>query len=115
MNRNIEKVVEGLKNNKKRITRSVSIFGIVIIGLGVACTTVLYKTAKANINCTEEQAKEMALKLVPGEIIKIRKDLDLEDCTFEYEIKIKDTNNVLREVNVDANLGAIIDLDMYND
>ena len=113
MNRSIEKVVEGLKKNKKRIIKSISIFGIVIIGLGVAGTTVLYNKAKSNINYTEEQAKEIALKLVPGEVVKIRKDLnlDLEYCTFEYEIKIKDANNVLREVNVDANLGVITDLD----
>ena len=48
-------------------------------------------------------------------IIKGTKDLDLDNFTFEYEIKIKDTNNVLREVNVDANLGVITDADMYND
>lgn len=36
MNRNIEKVVEGLKKNKKRIIKGVSIFGVSIIGLGIA-------------------------------------------------------------------------------
>ncbi len=48
-------------------------------------------------------------------MVRIRKDLDLEYCTFEYEIKIKDTNNMLREVNVDSNLGVITDSDYYND
>ena len=115
MNRSIEKVVEGLKKNKKRIIKGVSIFGVIIIGLGIAGSVAIYNIAKANINYTEEQAKEIALKLVPGEVVRIRKDLELEDCTFEYEIKIKDSNNILREVNVDANLGVITDLDMYND
>lgn len=115
MNRSIEKIVEGLKKNKKRIIKSISISGVVIIGLGVAGATVLYNIAKSNINYTEEQAKEIALNLVPGEVVRIRKDLDLEHCTFEYDIKIKDENNLLREVNVDANLGVITDLDYYND
>ena len=115
MNRNIEKVVEGLKKNKKRIIKGFSVFGVVIIGLGITGSIAIYNMAKANINYTEEQAKEIALKLVPGEVVRIRKDLDLEYCTFEYEIKIKDSNNMLREVNVDSNLGVITDSDYYND
>ena len=115
MNGSIEKIVEGLKKNKKRIIKSISISGVAIIGLGVAGATVLYNIAKSNVNYTEEQAKEIALKLVPGEVVRVRKDLDLEHCTFEYDIKIKDENNVLREVNVDASLGVITDLDYYND
>ena len=35
--------------------------------------------------------------------------------TFEYEIKIKDSNNVLREVDVDSSLGVIKDFDVYDD
>lgn len=115
MNKSIENIIERVKKNKKRIVKCILISGVIIVGLGVAGTTVLYNIAKANINYTEEQAKEIALKLVPGEVIKIRKDLDLDDCTFEYDIKIKDTNNMLREVNVDASLGVITDADMDND
>ena len=58
MNRNIEKVVEGLKKNKKRIIKGVSIFGVSIIGLGIAGLVGIYNIAKGNINYTEEQAKE---------------------------------------------------------
>lgn len=115
MNKSIEKIVEGLKKNKKRIIKIISISGVVIIGLGLAGSTVLYNITKSNINYTEEQAKEIALNLVPGEVVRVRTDLDLEHCTFEYDIKIKDENNVLREVNVDASLGVITDLDYYND
>jgi uncharacterized membrane protein YkoI len=114
MNKNIDKVIEVLKRNKKRIIRGISIFGVVAIGLGVAGTTILYNKAKSNINYTEEQAKEIALKLIPGEVVRIDRDLELEDCTFEYDIKIKDKNNMLREVTVDASLGVISDSD-YND
>ena len=115
MNKSMENIIENIKKNKKRIVRGILISGVIIVGLGVAGTAVLYNIAKSNVNYTEEQAKEIALKLVPGEVIRVRKDLDLEDCTFEYEIKIKDENNVLREINVDANLGVITDSDNYND
>lgn len=93
MNKSIEKIVEGLKRNKKRIIKSISIGGVVIIVLGVAGATVLYNITKSNINYTEEQAKEIALNLVPGEVVRVRKDLDLEHCTFEYDIKIKEEKN----------------------
>lgn len=114
MNKNIGNVIEVLKKNKKRIIRGTLIFGVVVIGLGVTGTMVLYNRAKSNINYTEEQAKEIALKLIPGEIVRIDRDLELEDLTFEYDIKIKDENNMLREVTVDAGLGIITDSD-YND
>ena len=115
MNKSIENMIENIKKNKKRIVKGILIFGVIIVVLGVAGTTVLYNIAKKNINYTEEQAEEIATKLVPGEVISIRKDLDLDDFTFEYEIKIKDQNNMLREVNVDSSLGVITDADKYND
>ena len=110
MNRIIEKIIEILKVNKKKIISGISILGVGAIGLGIVGTIFLYN----NINYTEEQAKEIALKLVPGEVVKIRKDLELENLTFEYVIGIKDGNNMLREVTVDASLGVITDLDYYD-
>ena len=115
MNSIIEKLIDSIKRNKKKIIKRASIFGAIVVGISLAGTIGLYSIAKLNINYTEEQAKEIALKLVPGEVVRIRKNLDLDNFTFEYDIKIKDTNNVLREVNVDANLGVITDADMYND
>ena len=44
-----------------------------------------------------------------------KKKLELDILGFEYEFKIKDSNNMLIEVTVDSNLGAIIDLDNYYD
>ncbi|MDU2490917.1 MAG: hypothetical protein E7D27_10060 [Clostridium celatum] len=44
-----------------------------------------------------------------------KKKLELDILGFEYEFKIKDSNNMLMEVTVDSNLGAIIDLDNYYD
>ena len=47
----------------------------------------------------------------------MRYDLELERLSLEYDIKIKDKNNILREVTVDSKLGAIVDFEdyMYND
>ena len=39
----------------------------------------------------------------------------LDTCSFEYEVKIKDENNILREVTVDTNLGVITEIDNYFD
>ena len=71
----------------------------------------IYSTAKKNINYTIEEAKEIALKSVNGDILKVNKKLEVESLSFEYEFKIKDNNNILREVTVDSNLGVITDLD----
>ena len=66
---------------------------------------------RKNINYTIEEAKEIALKSVNGDILKVNKKLEVESLSFEYEFKIKDNNNILREVTVDSNLGVITDLD----
>ena len=115
MKRNIEKLAKNINHNKKKIIKIVSILGAVVITLIIACTIGIYSIAKSNINYTEEQAKEIALKVVPGEVIKIEKYLEMEDLIFEYDIKIKDNNNMLKEVTVDSSLGVITDLDGFND
>ena len=81
----------------------------------IAGFVTVYSIAKSNINYTVEEAKVMALQAVQGEIVKINKRLDLDNFSFEYKFKVRDTNNMLMEVNVDSKLGVITDLDSYYD
>ena len=67
------------------------------------------------MNYTIEQSKEIALRTVKGDILGVRKKFELDTCSFEYKFKIKDENNILREVTVDTNLGVITELDNYYD
>lgn len=113
----INKLVE-IKNliikKKKAIIRGISIIcasGVMLVALS---GVFIYSLAKKNTNYTVEEAKEIALKAVNGDVLKVNKKLELDNLSFEYEFKIKDNNNILREVTVDSNLGVITDLD-YND
>ena len=47
--------------------------------------------------------------------MRVNKNLELDNFSFEYEFKIKDSNNILKEVTVDATFGVITDLDNYYD
>lgn len=105
----INKVNNTLKNNKKRIIRVVVSSGVVIVIALIGSGFLYYNHVKSNINYTQEQAQNIALQLVQGEVIKSSKDID--DGELEYEFKIKDKNNILREVVVSSNSGAVIDCD----
>ncbi|MFN8604503.1 MAG: hypothetical protein U0Z74_00140 [Romboutsia timonensis] len=61
---------------------------------------VLYNIVKSNVNYTEQQAKEIALSQVPGQVVYVTKDIDLDHLGLEYNIKIKDKNNIIREVTL---------------
>lgn len=114
-NLNTEKVLQKLNENKKKIIRTVAILSIIgVLGIGVA-GTVAFAYAKSNINYTEKQMKEIALKKVPGEVIKVKKEFNEDDFSFEYEFKIKDKENILREITVNTSSGAIVDLDNHKD
>lgn len=111
----LEKTKEILKENKKRLIKRFLIVIITIIILGIAGASFIYSKAKTNINCTVEQAQEIALQAVQGEVISVKKNLELDTLSFEYEFKIKDSNNMLIEAVVDSKLGVITDLDNYYD
>ena len=83
------------------------------IGLCALGGVVLYNIVKSNINYTEQQAKEIALSQVPGQVVYVTKDIDLDHLGLEYDIKIKDKNNIIREVTVDSKYGAISDFENY--
>lgn len=114
MIKKLEEIKNLILKKKKTIIKGISITcasGVMLVTLS---GVFIYSTAKKNINYTIEEAKEIALKAINGDVLKVNKRLELDNLSFEYEFKIKDNNNILREVTVDANLGAITDID-YND
>ena len=119
MNKNTENIIDVVtidekKNRiKKNIIKFVSIFGGCTIVLGTLVGLLLFNIIKSNVNYTETQAKEIALEQVPGQVVYVAKDLDFDRFTLEYDIKIKDNNNIIREVTVDSKFGAISDFENY--
>lgn len=110
----LEEIKNLILKKKKTIIKGISIMcasGVMLVTLS---GVFIYSSAKKNTNYTVEEAKEIALKAVNGEVLRVNKNLELDKLSFEYEFKIKDNNNILREVTVDSNLGVITDLD-YND
>lgn len=110
--KNIKKIIN---NNKKKLVLGISVFVVSVFALGVAGGIFVYSKAKSNINYLVEEAKEIALKVVQGDVVRINKSIEPESLSFEYEFKIKDSNNILREVTLDSNLGVITELDNYYD
>ena len=115
MNRYLENVKEIISKNKKKLIRGASILIASVVVVGAAGVITIYGIAKSNINYTIDEAKEIALQSVQGEIVRVYKKLDLDSFSFEYKFSIKDTNNMLMKVTVDASLGAITDVDSYYD
>ena len=111
MNGYLEKLKELIIKKRKFLIRS--IVGVVVGGciLGAATGTFIYRKAKNNINYTIEEAQDIVLKAISGEVIRVKKNLEVESLSFEYEFKIKDSKNILREVTVDSKLGVITDID----
>ena len=115
MNRYLKSIREIISENKKKLIRRISILIVSVVIIGATGVIAIYGIAKSNINYTVEEAKEIALQSIQGEVLRVNKRLDLDSFSFEYKFKIKDTNNMLMEVIVDSSLGAITDLDSYYD
>lgn len=115
MSNYLKNIIEIISENKKKIVRYCSMFVVSLVVIGVAGATFIYSKAKANMNYTVDQARELALQAIDGEVLKVNKNMELENFSFEYEFKIKDSNNVLREVAVDSKLGVITEIDNYYD
>ena len=104
-------VKEFYKINKKRIITIVTISVLtVVIGLGTV-GGVVFSRAKDNIKYTQEELQQIALEKVPGKVIKVEKELDLEEAIYEYEFSIKDKENMLRTVKLDSKNGVILEVD----
>ena len=100
---------EGISKHKKKIKRT--IISVVMLGIvcGIGAGGFAFYKIKESTKYTIEQAKEVALKAVAGTLIKSEKDYD--DLHVEYEFKIKDDKNMLHEVTVDGESGAILEIE----
>ena len=92
MDKYLEPIREKIKTNKRKIIKRASIGVAIIAGLGIAAFTTVYSIAKSNINYTVDEAKVIALQAVQGDILKVRKSLELDNLSFEYKFKIKNSN-----------------------
>ncbi|WP_077230209.1 PepSY domain-containing protein [Clostridium baratii] len=103
---------EGISKHKKKIKRT--IISVVMLGIvcGIGAGGFAFYKIKESTKYTMEQAKEVALKAVSGTVVKSKKDYD--DLHVEYEFKIKDDKNMLHEVTVDGESGAILEIDSPN-
>ena len=121
MNNNTENIIdvevlsdkEKRNKLKKKIIKYVSIFSVGIVGLSVVGGLAIFGIVKSNVKYTEQQAKDIALKQIPGKVVYVRKDLDLERFTLEYDVNIMDQNNILREITIDSKYGAVSDFENY--
>ncbi|EGT3616857.1 hypothetical protein FHH43_11545 [Clostridium perfringens] len=104
------KVNEVLRKYRKKIIIGGTVVVLGVVGISAAGGAFLYNRMQSNIKYTQEQCEEVALKQIPGEIVKVKKDMDLEDGTFEYDFQIKDKDNMLKKITVDATTGAIVDI-----
>lgn len=99
-----KKVKNGFKKYKKILF---SIISLIVIS-GAVMGGVVLKIIKDSEKYTLDQAKAIALEQVKGTII--RSEREIEDLHIEYEFKIKDEKNMIQEVTVDGETGAILEI-----
>ncbi|WP_455675124.1 PepSY domain-containing protein [Pradoshia sp.] len=111
MKESIKTMQEKVTNKKKAIILTVSgvaALGLILIGGYVGLG---YYYATQNDHYTESQAKEIALSHVDGEILTVKKHIEIEDnpakSEYEYEIEVKTADNLLREVTISSRTGTI--------
>lgn len=107
----LNKISEVAKVNKKKIIKigvTLGVVGVVSVG---ALGWMMYSFTKTNINYDQSKAQEIALKKIPGDIVKVENELDFDSATLEYEFEIKDKENMLKKIAVSSKSGAIIDID----
>lgn len=80
-----------------------------VLGTGAA-----YAYVKSNENYSQSQLEKVALKQIPGEVVGVKKDLDDDNMSVVYEFKIKDKNNIIKEVEVDSVTGEVVDIENYD-
>lgn len=96
--------------NKKLIT------GGIVAGVLAAAGAAGFVTTQANAQppaLNEAQALEIALAEVPGEVQEA--ELDREDGMQVYEIEILTADGVEMEVEINADTGEILDIDVEDD
>ena len=108
----LNKIMDFIRNNSIRIKKLLKIaILIVIIGAGVIVGGI-YAYARSNINYSEKELEKIAIEKLPGQVVKIKKELELEDASFEYTFFIKDKDNMLQEITLSPVSGAITDMDI---
>lgn len=108
------KLKEFCKTHKKRLITGTVVGLLTIIIIVVAVGGVVYSHAKSNIKYSQEQLQKIALSKVPGEVLKVEKELNFEHAVFEYEFKIKDKDNMLQQVKLDSQYGVILRVNNEN-
>lgn len=107
------RVKEGFNKYKKKILITCIVMAIGVTSIVTFGGYYIYEKVKSNTKYTQAQCEEIALKKVPGEVVRVKKEI--EDGALEYEFKIRDKNNMLQEVNVDASFGAITEVSYEED
>lgn len=73
-----------------------------------------YNEIKSKSKYSEEELKNIALKKIQGEVIGVDKEIDDDSMSIVYEFKIKDKNNIIKEVEVDSVTGEVVDIENYD-
>ena len=87
--------------------------------LGVASVTGIVATAAAETHQAKiaiADARTKALSLVAGKVLK--QELEHENGRWIYSFEIKptgETGKLIKEVNIDADTGALVGIDTEND
>ena len=106
--------------NKKKIIGSfiaIVVLGLVVVGGYVGMG---YYYANKNNHYSEAQIKEIALEQIDGEVISVRKEIDMEEdrlshSEYEYDVEIKTAENYLKTITVRGRTGTIEMDDDFND
>ncbi len=99
----------------KNVLRTISL--TLLLGVGSAtgiATTASAETHQAKVAIADARAK--ALSLVAGKLMK--EELEHEDGRWIYSFEIKPTGEkgkLIKEVNIDADTGALVGIDTEKD
>ncbi|MBV9866210.1 MAG: PepSY domain-containing protein [Abitibacteriaceae bacterium] len=91
----------------RRIARWTATLVVAVLGFG---TVAHAKEAPPKVKISAAQATKIAKKKYPGKVTK-KTVLENEDGKWQYAVMIR-SGKVLREVQVDANTGAIVDAEV---
>ena len=69
--------------------------------------------AQNNQRISSQQAQQIALGRVPGQVLHV--DLDMENGVLVYEVYILTAQNRVYEVEINARTGRIIKVEQEND
>ncbi|MEH6701608.1 PepSY domain-containing protein [Parasphingorhabdus sp.] len=93
---------------KSKIIAATAFIGIAGAGVGVAFVVpaIAGESEAADVSLSEQEAARIALVAAPGEILD--SELENDDGVMIYEFEIQQGDGI-REVEVDANTGAILE------